>query len=68
MDAESGGRGLEAGAGCENRGEGAGVGNSPLLLGSGGAGCGGVVVAEHAEEEAERGKRMSGAEVRAEEV
>jgi hypothetical protein len=49
VDAEFRGRGLEAGAGCKNRGEVEGVWDNPLLLGSGGIGCGGLVVAEHAE-------------------
>lgn len=68
VSAKAGGRGLKAGAGRESRGEGAGVRDGLLLLGSGGAGWGGLVVAEHAEEEAERCERVAGAEVRAEEA
>lgn len=69
VGAEAGGRGLEAGAGRESRGEGAGVGDGLLQLqGSGADVWGGLVVAEHAEEEAERGERVAGAEVRAEEA
>lgn len=57
VDAEAEVRGVVAGAGCECRGEGVGVGDGLLLLGVGGsgAGWGGIVVAEHAEEEAEGG-------------
>jgi hypothetical protein len=48
-------RPLGSGAGCECHGEGVGVGDGLLLLGGSGAGWDGIVVAEHAEEEAEGG-------------
>ena len=50
VDAEAGGRGLVAGAGRECCREGVGVGDGLLLLGGGGAGCAGLMVAKHAEE------------------